>query len=301
MSLLLVLLLSITTLAQTNASYETDDLVTLNYENLVYEEECSALRMGLRLDFGGSMPIIPHTSDAEPVSVYIGNGWYSISNDYVIELRIPSIQRYSSDMDIKITEEDLEILLEFAYQIISERRPLGYDEYFISALKESGLYESFFSRTEAMLLNQLSESERAELSELRELRELYSREIDIIPFNAGEISPFNLTISLANQIIPARTTLYNATPSARLILGDRVHYSFSLSNTNSGVRTDMHERRPASSVFWYWQTYFGSTITRNANNAANVSISSLNLSFGINNGHPNIAKRISSGSYTIRW
>ena len=141
---------------------EIDPLQTTVDEKIVVLEA-----LGIVLDFGDPIPETPQVLDIEP-PIYLGNGWGSSSN--INALRMPWIRRYSPNVDIKITEADLEIIFEFAYQVISEGRPLGFDRSFTRALEEIGLLDEFRSTITAMALDQLSEEERDYILEIRELR-----------------------------------------------------------------------------------------------------------------------------------
>ena len=165
MSLAVIFSLSVIAFAQINSTYnEYVDVLAEEYPD--YNDALS--HTGIRLDFGDQVPtMVPYVSDIEIDPAYIQDGW-GVSN--APELRIPGIRRYSPDTDIKITEADLEIIFEFAYQVISEHRPLAYDGDFIDALREADLYDMFFSTIDVMILNQLTEYEKAYLQEQRELR-----------------------------------------------------------------------------------------------------------------------------------
>jgi hypothetical protein len=315
MSLVVVLSLSVIAFAQINNTSREEYLTEPVEENYVYENEDAFSHMGIYMDFGDPIPVTPHTLDLdiEAYSEYIVDGW-GIGTGAV--LRMPGIRRLSPEVEIKITEADLEVIFEFAYQIISEGRPLGHDEYFIRALREADLYDKFVSTIKTMALNQLSESERAYLLEQRELRnqrvqlEQYKNEndlhentiTDLHEVSYGiDISPFNIFVNLSGTTIAPARNVHDTNPSNRLLVGDLVHYSFVLNNTANGVRTGMYERRPITTQFWEWQTYFGPSVNRSSVNAAHVFVSAMNLSFAIGNNHPTTSKRISSGSYTIRW
>ena len=112
----------------------------------------SLRHMGLRLDFGGPIPTEPFTQRQDlPEPTSMGGGWYSIPAENVPVVSLPSIKRYSCDVEINITNADLEIILSYVYQGIVESRPFGFDSYFIEALQKAGLDEYFFYRVEALM------------------------------------------------------------------------------------------------------------------------------------------------------
>lgn len=69
-------------------------------------------------------------------------------------IQTPSISRYSPYVDVRITEEDLEILIDFVIRTMDAGMPLGYTECITIALKEHGLYEIFTARIDSWVSSQ---------------------------------------------------------------------------------------------------------------------------------------------------
>jgi len=133
-------------------------------------------KMGLLVELGDPMPMESHMADdiETPVSISSGGGFYQASSVHLTMATLPSIRRYSQDVEINITENDLEILLELVQDMmINNGRMFNFDEYFVKALKEAGLHDNFFSNVnswvEIMIENCPYSSEvRAERERMRE-------------------------------------------------------------------------------------------------------------------------------------
>ena len=120
--------------------------------SICYDEHFK--RMGLLVDFGGTLPMEPNlvNHDEAPVATPIGGGWYSMPSSHIITAIGPSIRRYSQEVEISITEEDMHILLElFHDMMINNERMFCFDEYFVTALEEAGLYDTFFTEVSVWL------------------------------------------------------------------------------------------------------------------------------------------------------
>ena len=115
-------------------------------------------RMGLNVIVGDDAPAIaPHEHVDIPFEYCEESGGAFFCGRDVIRLRMPSISRLSEHEDIIITDEDLDIILDFVADVMLNRNaPMHFDGSFIEALKEIGLFEIFFARIDEILNNEIT-------------------------------------------------------------------------------------------------------------------------------------------------
>jgi len=109
-------------------------------------DNCPFVRMGLNVFPGDDIPVItPHGySELEFIREGSGGRIYCARDAFVI--RGASINLLPGQA-INMTKEDLDILVDFVIHTLVVRNVgVGFPGYFEDALREAGLYETFFSR-----------------------------------------------------------------------------------------------------------------------------------------------------------
>jgi len=105
-------------------------------------------RMGLRIT-GGDMPIIPRNHapfDMSAMEICVQTDSMIIPNHYLITVEAPRISRANENAEVVITENDINIIMNFVYESANRGMPISMDSHFVQALEEAELDELFLSR-----------------------------------------------------------------------------------------------------------------------------------------------------------
>ena len=277
--------------------------VTVVAQSIDVSAEDPFERMGLRVDFGDPTPIAPFGGNMEtPEPRPVGGGFYAVPIDSIPQLTMPGIHRHSQDVEINITEDDLEILLDFVYTMLIDGKPVGFDAYFVSALEETGLYYGFFSGVYAKVEELASEL----INSCPDMSEVMAERARLIEDMYVGIAPLNIfTGRLSNFRLNPRELSWDR--SFQMILNDRLTYSisfFSVSTSNSMSTGYMQVNFNGDPQrFWGWPNQENYTISPAVHDSefwGRIVIVPGNHHFAIrNNNHSGVMTF--NGTYTVRW
>jgi len=128
------------------------------YQEEAVNDSCPFIRMGLNVFPGDDIPAITPHGYSEPVFIgesESGGRIYCGINTHVINGA--SINLLPEHQTINMTEEDLDILVDFVvYTLLIRNIAVGFNGYFEDALREAGLYETFFSRIGERMRSQIT-------------------------------------------------------------------------------------------------------------------------------------------------